>query len=87
MSCTWEDQRLCHIFKTYCGSGDPNYHGELCTGCLWWHDSPDDIAFKERAKAIAEGRDHVESHKERVGPRLARKPWLNRYSREEEDES
>ncbi len=45
MTCT-TNAFECHIKNHYIKSGDPNYHGEICGGCPWWHDAPEDAAFK-----------------------------------------
>ena len=86
MSCTFDDGRLCHIFKTYISSGDPNYHGELCTGellnppgvrCIWWEDSEADTKFKGDLKKfydeVAAGKKHTKEAEEHVGRR--RQAW------------
>lgn len=52
MPCTNEtlqskDGSCCHIHKTYIESGSSGgkYHGELCSGCIWWEDTEEDKAF------------------------------------------
>lgn len=44
----------CHIFKHYCGVAQ--YHGELCDGCLWWENTPEDIEFRNNIARITGGK-------------------------------
>ncbi len=62
MSCNWENKSLCKTYKVYMAVGNPSYHGELCTGCLWWQDSPEDAAFKENIKRIVEKSNEREAY-------------------------
>jgi hypothetical protein len=52
MPCGYKYQDLCPTNKRYIGSGNPYYHGELCDGCGFWEDSPEDIAFRERQERL-----------------------------------
>lgn len=54
MPCTSSLGGICRTFKAYIGSGNEHYHGELCTGCPRWLDTPADAAFKERARETTE---------------------------------
>jgi len=54
----------CRIKGHYISTGNPDYHGELCGGCLWWTDTPADLDFKTRLAATFADR--------RPGPTL---PW------------
>lgn len=36
----------CRIRNVYIASGNSYYHGEVCGGCPWWHDTPEDSDFK-----------------------------------------
>lgn len=49
-----KDGSSCHIHKKYIESGEGGqfYHGELCKGCAWWIDSPEDKAFWERLELL-----------------------------------
>lgn len=48
MPCKFSYGPICKTYKTQIGSGAATYHGELCGGCMFWEDSPEDRAFKER---------------------------------------
>ena len=49
-----KDGSICHIYKKYieAGQGGQFYHGELCEGCGWWVDSPEDREVKERRERL-----------------------------------
>ena len=47
----------CRIYKIYLGSGNPYYHGELCVGCTFWQNTPNDIAFNVNVGIIDNGKE------------------------------
>ena len=38
----------CRIYKVYIADAGSSYHGELCAGCRWWLETPEDQSFKRR---------------------------------------
>lgn len=50
----------CHIRNSYIGVGNPHYHGELCMGCMFWQDSPEDLAFKVKVGIIEKEKETPE---------------------------
>ena len=62
-----KDGSICHIYKKYIesGTGGDSYHGELCKGCMWWEDSPEDILTKKGHGSLVKTRSKAEEEFDR----------------------
>lgn len=53
-------QSGCRIKSVYIGPRG-HYHGELCGGCMFWEDSPEDLEFKVKEGIIKEVKETIET--------------------------